>query len=223
VLGIVVGAGVEAETCAAVSHVEVDRSTACEHRVEDLRRVVGVARVVFEAEMIEPAVPELHAEFRLVGPEPAQRLVRLGRMAVAVTHAAGLDERIPGVRVDIEAGARLAMHHVLGLGHRRIAYVGNLAGAGEARHSAYREVLAEEGIGYDATLTYGVEPTARSGAEVAAQISATAVFAFNDGDHARPRRVRGPRAGGRLSGRFRRHRRQRVHRARAHDRCSSEA
>lgn len=35
-------------------------------------------------------------------------------------------------------------------------------------------MLAEAGIGYDATLTYGVEPTARIGAEVAAQISATA-------------------------------------------------
>jgi LacI family transcriptional regulator len=111
---------------------------------------------------------------------PDLRRLRDRGMAVAVTHAAGPDERIPGVRVDIEAGARLAMRHLLGLGHLRIAYVGNLAGASEARHSAYREALAEAGIGYDAALTYGVEPTARSGAEVAAQISATAVFAFND-------------------------------------------
>lgn len=103
-------------------------------------------------------------------------------VAVAVTHAQGLGAQIPGVRVDIAEGARLAVRHLVDLGHRRIAYAGNLAGEQDARHAAYREVLAEAGISYDASLVASVDATAQGGVAFAANLppTATAVFAFND-------------------------------------------
>ena len=101
-------------------------------------------------------------------------------IAVAVTHAVGPKPSVPGVRVDIAEGARLAVRHLVELGHRRIAYVGNLVGAEDPRYGGYREVLAEAGIEYDARLVYGVEATARGGAGVANRLEGTAVFAFND-------------------------------------------
>jgi LacI family transcriptional regulator len=117
-------------------------------------------------------------------------------VAVAVTHAAGPDPRIPGVRVDVEHGAHLAVRHLVDLGHRRIAYVGNRADAaarardseygGDGRWRGYREALALAGIDYDEALVHSADPTARGGATCAAALTAgpgpspTAVFAFND-------------------------------------------
>ncbi|HEX4787350.1 MAG TPA: LacI family DNA-binding transcriptional regulator [Actinospica sp.] len=117
-------------------------------------------------------------------------------VGVAVTQAAGPDPRIPGVRVDLEHGARLAIRHLLDLGHRRIAYVGNRADAaarardprhpGDGRWRGYRAVLAEAGIAYDEALVHAADPTARGGARCSAALTApagpspTAVFAFND-------------------------------------------
>jgi len=117
-------------------------------------------------------------------------------VAVAVTQAAGPDPQIPGVRMDLEHGARLAVRHLAGLGHRRIAYVGNRADAaarardpeheGDGRWRGYRNALAETGIDYDEALVYSADPTARGGATCAAALTAgpgpapTAVFAFND-------------------------------------------
>ena len=117
-------------------------------------------------------------------------------VAVAVTQAVGPDPRIPGVRVDVEYGVHLAVRHLVDLGHRRIAYVGNRADAaarardpkrgGDGRWRGYREALAQAGIDYDETFVHSADPTARGGAVCAATLTArpgpppTAVFAFND-------------------------------------------
>jgi LacI family transcriptional regulator len=117
-------------------------------------------------------------------------------VGVAVTQAAGPDPRIPGVRVDLERGAQLAVRHLLDLGHRRIAYVGNRADAaarsrdsqhlGDGRWRGYRAALAQAGVDYDEALVHSADPTARGGATCASALTAhpgpspTAVFAFND-------------------------------------------
>lgn len=132
------------------------------------------------------------------GHELVDDLLRLRErgMAAAVTHTPAPDPRIPAVRADVEHGAHLAMRHLLELGHRRIAYVGNLIDAaarahdpakpGDGRWRGYREALADAGIEYDESLVHSTEPTARGGALTAAALIATpgrpptAVFAFND-------------------------------------------
>lgn len=129
--------------------------------------------------------------------EDLRRLREQG-VAVAVTHASGPGAQIPSVRVDVERGAHLAVDHLVALGHRRIAYVGNTVDAaaragdpnhpGDGRWRGYRRALGRAGIDYDETLVYAAEPTAAGGAACAAALAArlgarrapSAVFAFND-------------------------------------------
>ncbi|WP_432483241.1 LacI family DNA-binding transcriptional regulator [Kineococcus esterisolvens] len=89
------------------------------------------------------------------------------------------------VRTDDEAGIELALHHLLDLGHRHIAYVhGQRAPGAAERRRAYRKVLTAAGLPVDlvaggTTSTSGekaaVALTERCGAE-----RPTAVLAFND-------------------------------------------
>jgi len=50
---------------------------------------------------------------------------RLGARGVPVVLVDGEHPRVPGVSIDDVAGGRLAAEHLLGLGHRRIAFVGD--------------------------------------------------------------------------------------------------
>jgi len=65
---------------------------------------------------------------------------------------------LPSVRIDDRAGGRLATQHLLDLGHRRIAFVGepphNAFGfvSSARREAGYREVLTEAGVEPDAQL-----------------------------------------------------------------------
>lgn len=77
---------------------------------------------------------------------------RLGAARVPIVF---LDRRVPGlphVFVDDAAGGRMATRHLIGLGHRRIAFVGDDDAAGFGFSSSvdrcrgYREALAEAGI-----------------------------------------------------------------------------
>lgn len=88
---------------------------------------------------------------------------------------------------DNVAGARSAVEHLVGLGHRRIAHLHGRADLASAqlREAGYREALAAAGIPFDGRLLragdYQEEPAAAAARELlAGPDRPTAVFAAND-------------------------------------------
>jgi LacI family transcriptional regulator len=101
--------------------------------------------------------------------------------AVAVESEA--DGRIPVVSVDQRAGARMAVEHLIGLGHRRIWHVAGPPDWLEARAriEGWRAALEHAGLPAAGMLTG--DWTARSGYAAGLELAAeavTAVFAGND-------------------------------------------
>lgn len=101
-------------------------------------------------------------------------------------HGAGETGR-PTLRVDNRRGARLAVEHLLALGHRRIAHVGGPEGNADAeeRRAGYREALAAHGLAPDPELELPGDFREESGFAAAARLARlaprpTAVFAAND-------------------------------------------
>ncbi|MFB9378266.1 LacI family DNA-binding transcriptional regulator [Kineococcus gynurae] len=92
------------------------------------------------------------------------------------------DPEIRTVRTDDEAGARLAVEHLLALGHRRIAHLhgGRAPGAAE-RRAGYRRAMAAAGLEPE-LLAGGLDDAAgeRAAPEVLRPGGPTAVLAFND-------------------------------------------
>ncbi len=113
------------------------------------------------------------------------------RLAGARVPTVVVDRNIPGlaadlVRVDHEAGARLAVEHLLSLGHRAIAC---LSGPSEfavsrARVTGWRVAMASAGIDFDAAWLREGDFSAAAGHELTRQLLArgevTAIFASND-------------------------------------------
>jgi LacI family transcriptional regulator/LacI family repressor for deo operon, udp, cdd, tsx, nupC, and nupG len=104
-----------------------------------------------------------------------------------------INEQDPGdsilsVAIDEVLAARLAVEHLIGLGHRRIGYVGviNRPRSSLYRLEGYQKALEAAGIVFDATLTFissATEDHAKSGeASLAPLLAAvaTAVFCYND-------------------------------------------
>lgn len=92
-----------------------------------------------------------------------------------------------GIRIDYSAAARLAVSHLINLGHRRIVYVeGTPHLAGYSMLDGYRETLRAHGIGPDPLLERLVDsPSEQAGAEAMTALiddgaDFTAVFARND-------------------------------------------
>jgi DNA-binding LacI/PurR family transcriptional regulator len=92
----------------------------------------------------------------LCPPEPElDRLAAAGVPLVLVDHS---HDRLPAVHTDDVAGARLATEHLLALGHRRIAFLGDAEADGDgftssaARRGGYQRALAEAGVEADPTL-----------------------------------------------------------------------
>ncbi|NPV87651.1 MAG: LacI family DNA-binding transcriptional regulator [Anaerolineae bacterium] len=90
------------------------------------------------------------------------------------------------VDVDNKRGARLAMEHLISLGHRRIAFIGKprLASSIE-RLNGYRETLQEHGIAYDDNLVMISGDASISGGcsaahEMLRRANPTAFFLVND-------------------------------------------
>jgi len=91
------------------------------------------------------------------------------------------------VQIDNRAGAKLALQHLIGLGHRRIAHV---AGPSDVptRHerlAGYRVALAEAGIAYEPQLVVSgsgdlESSRAAAGALLMLLDPPTAIFAYND-------------------------------------------
>ena len=98
-----------------------------------------------------------------------------------------LFEGASSVVADNRAGARDMVRHLVGLGHRRIGFVGGLENTtvGEARSHGFLEGLKEAGIPFDDRLRLWGNFSEESGAEVARELLArdprpTAIMAAND-------------------------------------------
>jgi LacI family transcriptional regulator len=116
------------------------------------------------------------------------RFEAAGMPVVLIDHP---DQRLPGVYTDDEAGGRLAAEHLLGLGHRRIAFIGdfehNYHGftSSAMRRRGYEQALAAAGFAVDPQLVrraaHGREPAAGLMHELLGLADPpTAVFAASD-------------------------------------------
>ncbi|HEY6014958.1 MAG TPA: LacI family DNA-binding transcriptional regulator [Candidatus Limnocylindrales bacterium] len=112
-------------------------------------------------------------------------LVRDGFPVVIQGSQPGLD--VPSVDVDNEAGARMAVEHLLSLGHRRIACITNAPlayTAASERLTGYREALAAAGLPDDPALVAEGAFDASSGhraiAEILARTTPDAIFVASD-------------------------------------------
>lgn len=105
---------------------------------------------------------------------------------VTVDHR-GEHAEFPSISTDCYQGARAAVEHLLGLGHRRIAYIGGderLASARD-RHRAYVETIAQHGLRNDPELSIPGDFTQQCGFVAANQLLVlaeppSAIFAAND-------------------------------------------
>lgn len=94
------------------------------------------------------------------------------------------DEHLAGATVDQRQGARLAVEHLLELGHQRI---GHLSGPADwidaaARIEGWRDALTEAGIEGETLIEgdWSAECGYREGLKIAADRSVTALFVAND-------------------------------------------
>jgi DNA-binding LacI/PurR family transcriptional regulator len=104
-----------------------------------------------------------------------------------------INEQDPGkpihfVSVDDVQGTRLAVEHLIELGHRRIGYIGvaNRPRSNQHRLRGYHDALTAHAIAFDPALIFtgdGIEDHARRGEAALEQLrsaGATAVFCYND-------------------------------------------
>jgi DNA-binding LacI/PurR family transcriptional regulator len=128
-------------------------------------------------------------------PLSREQLAQFGRAGVTLVSVDTVTAGVPQTFVDDVAGGRLATGHLIGLGHRRIGFVGDVrfakppAGLGFTssadRLRGYRQALAEAGIGFKADLIRRGRHAAATAAEHAAQLlkahdPPTAIFAASD-------------------------------------------
>ena len=104
-------------------------------------------------------------------------------LPVIVVGGAG-DERLSGAMVDQKLGARLAVAHLISLGHRRIGHVSGPLDwiDGQARVKGWREELADAGLPDDLLIEgdWSAGSGYRIGQQLAEQRDATAVFVSNE-------------------------------------------
>jgi LacI family transcriptional regulator len=117
--------------------------------------------------------------------EELVELARDGFPVVIQGSLPGLD--VPSVDVDNEAGARLAVEHLLALGHRRIACITNAPTAYTAaseRVAGYREALAAAGIdeepGMIAEGAFDAQSGHRAMADILSRSTPDAIFVASD-------------------------------------------
>jgi LacI family transcriptional regulator len=109
-----------------------------------------------------------------------------GLPVVAVDPHSGATS-VPTVSADDERGARLAVDHLLDLGHRRIGFISGWPGleSTRLRHEGYRASLAAAGVTADPVLVREGDATRERAHALARQLlelddPPTAVFAGND-------------------------------------------
>src|SRR3954453_4693448 len=98
------------------------------------------------------------------------------------------DRSLPAVAVDDQAGSRLAVRHVVELGHRRIAHLGGpqALSTGHQRHLGFRAAMQAAGLELDErAVRFGHAFTEAEGARVCRELldgvpDVTAIVAGND-------------------------------------------
>lgn len=167
---------------------------------ETLRGLATAAREADHRVLLETLIPGEGSYANLVrsgrtdglivsGPryddEELVQLARDGFPVVIQGSLPGLD--VPSVDVDNEAGARLAVEHLLALGHRRIACITNAPlayTAASERMAGYREALAAAGIAEEAALiaegSFDAQSGHRAVAEILARTTPDAFFVASD-------------------------------------------
>ncbi len=122
----------------------------------------------------------------LVGSMPSTPAITAAAAAVPTVVAAGRDVVLPRVDVvanDDRIGTTLAVEHLIGLGHRRIAHLAGTHGAvAQLRRDAYRDVMTAHGL--EITVEQA-DMTEEGGYRAAVRLLGgagrpTAVFAVND-------------------------------------------
>jgi len=115
-------------------------------------------------------------------------------LAVAGIHVVVVDAAVGGVPhtvVDDVRGGLMATSHLIGLGHRRIGFIGDMGGGGlgfsstSDRRRGYRRALAMAGIPEDRALIGRGQPGSAAAAEMALRLfrlpdPPTAIFAASD-------------------------------------------
>jgi DNA-binding LacI/PurR family transcriptional regulator len=128
-------------------------------------------------------------------PLSREQLAQFGRAGVTLVSVDAVTPGVPQTIIDNRAGGRLATGHLIGLGHRRIGFVGDMtfakppAGLGfissADRLRGYRQALAEAGLDVEPGLIRRGPHDAAVAAEHAAQLlkadhPPTAIFAASD-------------------------------------------
>src|SRR4051795_13573790 len=97
------------------------------------------------------------------------------------------DESLPAVTVDDQEGSRLAVEHVIALGHRRIAHLGGpqALSTGHQRHLGFLAAMAAAGLDGDHAIRFCHAFTEQEGARVCRELldtapDVTAIVAAND-------------------------------------------
>jgi DNA-binding LacI/PurR family transcriptional regulator len=146
---------------------------------------------------LEALLPTHRADGVLAISLPLSRghLAQFARTGVALVSVDAATAGVPQTVIDDVAGGRLATDHLIGLGHRRIGFVGDHvfakppAGLGFSssanRLHGYRQALAAAGIGVEAALIGRGPHEAATAAELAARLlkledPPSAIFAASD-------------------------------------------
>jgi LacI family transcriptional regulator len=106
-------------------------------------------------------------------------------MVLAVRELPGVNSDYVGI--DYPEGARIAVDHLLGKGHKRIALLGGIKESSTwiERMEGYREALSRAGLEVDESLVIDSAPTREGGFEAVLKVlenpnPPTAIFCFSD-------------------------------------------
>jgi LacI family transcriptional regulator len=106
-------------------------------------------------------------------------------MVLAVRELPGVNSDYVGI--DYPKGARIAVEHLLGKGHKRIALLGGIKESSTwiERMEGYREALSRAGLEVDESLVIDSAPTREGGLEAVLKVlenpnPPTAIFCFSD-------------------------------------------
>lgn len=122
-----------------------------------------------------------------VGRLYTERLAEIGVPIVLINSQAEGGEYMYSVSADDDQGARLAVRHLLDLGHRRIGYIGSgfRPPSNLRRLAGYRAELERAGIPFDPELVISPDTphdleNGRRGLATLLDTDATAIFCYND-------------------------------------------
>ncbi|OEU97088.1 LacI family transcriptional regulator [Streptomyces oceani] len=119
-----------------------------------------------------------------ITPEHLEAL-RTAARPVVVIGSLPSEAPVDSVRTDSVAGARLAVHHLLDTGRRRVAFINGPADTvpGANRYAGYRSALEERGLSVDPALVRTTEFTIEAGAAALHALLDEAPAADTAADH----------------------------------------